>query len=95
MMVAFFQIAGMRLVVKERLYMSVSACIAFGPRCFRWMFEILSGPQALEFGAFVISDVTLEVVKGGEKVGGSFGKQRRLRIMILLALQVRLWLMDA
>ena len=39
--------------------------IAFPPRCFRWKFEIESGPVAGEFlRVLIVSDIML-VVKGG------------------------------
>ena len=37
---------------------AVRAVIAVGPRCFRWMFEMLSGPVAFEILAFWIMDWT-------------------------------------
>ena len=52
MIMELFQIAGIWLFFSDRLNVSVKSCIALGPRCFRWIIEIPSGPVALEIFAF-------------------------------------------
>ena len=45
--------------------MCVIAKVAFGPRCFKWMFEMWSGPVALEFFRFLSIVSTCVGLKGG------------------------------
>lgn len=45
--------------------MLVSAEMARGPRCLRWMLETWSGPSAFEFLRFFIILRTASVVNGG------------------------------
>ena len=44
---AFFHIIGMMFVLSDMLYMCVSRVIALGPRCFRCLMFVLSGPVEL------------------------------------------------
>ena len=59
---AVFHIVGMLFVFSEMLYMCVSSVIALGPRCFRCLMFMLSGPVELLFfecliACFVCSSV--------------------------------------
>ena len=59
---AVFQIIGMMFVLSDMLYMCVSSAIALGPRCFRCLMFMLSGPVELLFfesliACFVCSSV--------------------------------------
>ena len=49
MIFASFQIWGMMLLFRERLYIVVRYWMAIGPRCFRCFMFILSGPVELLF----------------------------------------------
>ena len=67
-MVDDFQIAGITLYLTERLKISVRNLIPWEPRCFRWRFEMLSGPLALEDLHFFIASA----VSAGLNCGASF-----------------------
>ena len=56
---------GMSLCDQDLLNVSVRAAMAFGPRCFRCMLEMLSGPVALEFFSDLMVSATSSVVNGG------------------------------
>ena len=53
---------GMVLVFREMLNMSIRYCMPFGPRCFRWSVDILSGPRALEALAVFIASLVFSTV---------------------------------
>ncbi len=53
---ASFQIGGMILELRERLYRSVRYRMARGPRCLRWRMQILSGPRDLLDLLFLMAD---------------------------------------
>ena len=54
----------------ERLKRAVRKAKPFGPRCFKWMVERLSGPRAGEFLQDLIASATSRGVKV-EKSGSS------------------------
>ena len=64
-MFANFHMAGIVLWSQEWLKISVSLSIAIGPRCFKWRFEMLSGPVDFEFLAFLICVFSCVGWKGG------------------------------
>lgn len=55
--VAFFQICGIWFVLSAVFMMRVRNVVAMGPRCFRCIMEMLSGPIAGEFLACVMAVV--------------------------------------
>lgn len=64
MVMAFFQICGMRFVCIDLLMVFVRNCMAMGPRCLRCIIDMLSGPIAGEFLACLIAVVTCWVENG-------------------------------
>ena len=80
----------MSLCDQDLLNVSVRAAMAFGPRCFRCMLEMLSGPVALEFFSDLMVSATSSVVNGGG-VFSSFIFLRFLRVRLFCCV-VGLWL---
>ena len=65
-----------------------------GPKCFRWRFDILSGPVAFEF----LRDLMIFITSKGAKGLFSVGSARILcmfLIIFLFWLEVGLWLIFA
>lgn len=83
MMSACFHMFGKVLRCQAVLYMSVRWEIAIGPRCFRWKFEMRSGPSAFEFLMFLMISATSACVKGDATLSG-FSFFSRLMIFLLL-----------
>lgn len=59
---AFFQICGIWFVFSAVFMMLVRNVVAMGPRCFRWIMDMLSGPIAGEFLACLMAVVVSVVV---------------------------------
>ena len=58
MILASFQICGMTFVLIDKLKMWVRNCMASGPRCFKCLMFMLSGPVELLFEALDIANET-------------------------------------
>lgn len=84
----FFQIVGIWEVNQERLNNFVRADIAWGPRCFRWRLEILSGPRALDEDKDLIISWVCSGLNGGSRVGSSLNWDFRVRITFLFVLSL-------
>ena len=82
----FFHIVGIWEVSQEWLNKFVRADIAWGPRCFRWRLEILSGPKALEEDKDWIILWVCSGLNGGFRVGSSLNLDFRVRITFLFVL---------
>ena len=94
MMSALRQREGKEFVSHDVLKMSVQAWIALGPRCFRWMFVMRSGPAALELDKDLIVRDTAAVEKGGGAWGSIF-RALFMRVILRLDLAVGLKLIRA
>lgn len=80
MIFACFQFWGMSFVSQDLLNICVRALQAMGPRCFRWRFEILSGPVAWEF----FRDLIHRAISSGEKGGGVLSSGIFFRFLMIV-----------
>ena len=62
---ASFQVLGILLFCSEKLKMSVKALMASGPKCFRCLLDMPSGPVEEVFLETRMASVTIAGVKGG------------------------------
>jgi hypothetical protein len=64
MILPVFQIDGIMQWANEKLAIFVRVVIPSGPRCLRWMFEMLYGPMAEEFlSCFMTREVSDAVAR--------------------------------
>ena len=69
MIFANFHMFGILLCNHEWLNNAVRVAVAMGPKCFKWRFDMLSGPVAFEFLRDLMIFVTPKGVKGLFSVG--------------------------
>lgn len=69
---AVFHIVGMLFVISDMLYMCVISVIALGPRCFRCLIFVLSGPVELLFLECLMAFLVCSSVMCMPSVGSLF-----------------------